>query len=296
MKQQLGRSPLPIAFAKVTSGSARVLAYHGVPDLASFSQHLDVLLEDFTILSLPELESCLRAGDGPPPRSVVITFDDGDRSVYEHALPLLERAGVPAAVFVVTDLVDSTMPFWWDAATHHFTAGRRTGVIAAANPAELVQAMKSVPDEERRRALRELEDVGTPLHQPQLTSEELRQLAASGIAIGNHTHTHPCLDRCDQPTTRFEIERSHERLTEILGEAPTSFAYPNGNLDSDTELLLKEFGYRTAFLFDHRIQPMPANPLRLSRLRIDADAEVDTFRLLVSGLHSFVHHRILRRR
>lgn len=34
---------------------------------------------------------------------VVLTFDDGFRSVREHGLPILQRYGFPATVFVVTD-------------------------------------------------------------------------------------------------------------------------------------------------------------------------------------------------
>src|SRR6185503_3039819 len=34
-----------------------------------------------------------------------ITFDDGYSDVYEYAYPTLKRKGIPAAVFVVTDLV-----------------------------------------------------------------------------------------------------------------------------------------------------------------------------------------------
>lgn len=40
-----------------------------------------------------------------PRRTVAITFDDGDRSVYEHAFPVLERYGFTATFFVVTSKV-----------------------------------------------------------------------------------------------------------------------------------------------------------------------------------------------
>ena len=43
-------------------------------------------------------------------RSRQITFDDGYQDVYENALPVLKRKGIPAAMFVVTDLVGR--PFW----------------------------------------------------------------------------------------------------------------------------------------------------------------------------------------
>ena len=40
-----------------------------------------------------------------PKGGFVLTFDDGFRGVREHALPVLERYGWPATVFLVTDLI-----------------------------------------------------------------------------------------------------------------------------------------------------------------------------------------------
>ena len=40
-----------------------------------------------------------------PPRPVVITFDDGYRSNYEIAFPLLQRFGFPATIFLVSGLL-----------------------------------------------------------------------------------------------------------------------------------------------------------------------------------------------
>ena len=46
-----------------------------------------------------------------PERAALITFDDGYRSVRELALPLLERVGYPAVLFVPTDFVGRTNLF-----------------------------------------------------------------------------------------------------------------------------------------------------------------------------------------
>jgi peptidoglycan/xylan/chitin deacetylase (PgdA/CDA1 family) len=47
-----------------------------------------------------------REGRGElPPKPIVITFDDGDRSVFEHAWPILDRYGFTATFFVVTSKV-----------------------------------------------------------------------------------------------------------------------------------------------------------------------------------------------
>ncbi len=45
-----------------------------------------------------------------PPRTVVLTFDDGFATVYTEAYPLLGDLGVPASVFVNTAYLDSDAP------------------------------------------------------------------------------------------------------------------------------------------------------------------------------------------
>lgn len=45
-------------------------------------------------------------GDGElPPRGVVLSFDDGYRNFREHALPVLQHYGFPAAVYMISGLV-----------------------------------------------------------------------------------------------------------------------------------------------------------------------------------------------
>jgi|SRR5215470_15913506 len=47
----------------------------------------------------------LENGDPLPENAFALTFDDGFKSVREHALPLLERLHWPFAVFLVSDLI-----------------------------------------------------------------------------------------------------------------------------------------------------------------------------------------------
>jgi peptidoglycan/xylan/chitin deacetylase (PgdA/CDA1 family) len=51
-------------------------------------------------------------GEGTlPERAALVTFDDGYRSVLEHALPVLQRLEFPAVLFVPTAYVASTNEF-----------------------------------------------------------------------------------------------------------------------------------------------------------------------------------------
>jgi peptidoglycan/xylan/chitin deacetylase (PgdA/CDA1 family) len=123
----------------------------------------------------------------------------------------------------------------------------------------------------------------------QLSVEDLRALQ-SGIAIRNHTWSHPCLSRCDDDTCRDEIERSHTMLLGALGHHPEAFAYPDGDRDPRAAAILEELGYRAAFLFDHRLSPnSPGDRMSVSRLRVDSTTTLDRFRTIVSGLHPTVH-------
>lgn len=49
--------------------------------------------------------------EGLPEQTALITFDDGQRSVREVALPVLERFGYPAVLFMPTDFVGLTNTF-----------------------------------------------------------------------------------------------------------------------------------------------------------------------------------------
>src|SRR4030095_15717696 len=54
----------------------------------------------YRTLSLPKLVDCLRRGIPFPEHFFAITFDDGYQSVYEHAVPVLQRYGFSATVFL----------------------------------------------------------------------------------------------------------------------------------------------------------------------------------------------------
>ncbi len=47
-----------------------------------------------------------------PPKPIAITFDDGYRNFFTHALPVLERHGMTSTVFIVTELIGKTNE--WD--------------------------------------------------------------------------------------------------------------------------------------------------------------------------------------
>jgi peptidoglycan/xylan/chitin deacetylase (PgdA/CDA1 family) len=87
-----------------------ILTYHGVGDGGSpleipralFAAHLDAIAKSGAIVqTVAEVARPSKAS--APPHGVVITFDDGFRSVAREAAPLLAERGFCATVFCVAD-------------------------------------------------------------------------------------------------------------------------------------------------------------------------------------------------
>lgn len=97
-----------------------VLQYHHIADdtpaatslsPALFKQHMDYLEENsFNIVSIEALPELLESGKPLPDRSVIITFDDGYRSVYDAAYPVLKKKGWPFTVFINSKPHDEKNP------------------------------------------------------------------------------------------------------------------------------------------------------------------------------------------
>jgi peptidoglycan/xylan/chitin deacetylase (PgdA/CDA1 family) len=101
-----------------------VLRYHnlssGEPNKMTvsqdmFEQQMRLLKEKgYRVISLDQFFDFLEFKTPLPPKSVVITIDDGRRSMYEIAFPILKKYGYPAALFIYTDAVmDTSQTLSW---------------------------------------------------------------------------------------------------------------------------------------------------------------------------------------
>jgi len=108
--------PVSVPTAEPARPGATVLIYHrfGEEDLPTtniaadrFEEQLAFLRDNgYRVLALRDLAARLLQGEPLPDRSVVITIDDGYRSVYEVAWPLLRKYGFPFTVFVYVEATD----------------------------------------------------------------------------------------------------------------------------------------------------------------------------------------------
>lgn len=99
-----------------------ILTFHSIDDkgsVISYSpRHFALLLEALAERNIPVLDLDTLLAPGAR-QGVAITFDDGMRSVYRQALPVLRDHAVPAHLFLATGAVDSATPWPPDAPDGH---------------------------------------------------------------------------------------------------------------------------------------------------------------------------------
>jgi peptidoglycan/xylan/chitin deacetylase (PgdA/CDA1 family) len=102
----------------------------------------------YHVITADELVAFLEYRQGLPKKSVLITMDDGYRSVYNIAYPILKEFGYTATLFVYTDFVGvSKMAITWDQLKEMKADGFMIGSHTIAH-SDLTQPQEGEPEPE----------------------------------------------------------------------------------------------------------------------------------------------------
>jgi len=241
-------------------------------DCDEFSRQIKWLKNNTLILSENELLDCYKNGTFISPESrapcVIITFDDGYRDNYSLAYPIMKQYGVPAFLFVATQMIQSRKLAWWDIIAYlikhctkpFITVGGRQFSLAIPRKeviAFFLQRMKQEPHEQTQYLLTELSEsceVALPdaLLQDKeiLTWEELREMARHQIAIGSHSHSHRVMSTIGIGEQKEEMVLSKQIIEANIGRAVHSISYPVGELryiTAETFAIAESSGYLLGF-------------------------------------------------
>ena len=124
IKRLLGRTIFESHLdALLLRNSAVIVTFHRVLDteqpegltvgVGLFEEYCRFFKRHFNVVSLANLVDKLEEG-GHLNRELAITFDDGYRDNFEYAAPVLEKLGLPATFFIVTQWIGTDVVPWWD--------------------------------------------------------------------------------------------------------------------------------------------------------------------------------------
>jgi peptidoglycan/xylan/chitin deacetylase (PgdA/CDA1 family) len=100
--------------------------------------------------------------------------------------------------------------------------------------------------------------------------EEIRALAAAGVAIGSHTRHHRRLTQLGPAEREVELLGSLAELREHVPGAAAVIAYPNGDHDETVCRATEEAGYEAAFTTEKGRNDAATDPYRLRRVSVHA--------------------------
>jgi peptidoglycan/xylan/chitin deacetylase (PgdA/CDA1 family) len=104
--------------------------------------------------------------------------------------------------------------------------------------------------------------------EPVASWEEIRGLAAAGVAIGSHTRHHRRLSRLGAAEREVELVGSLAELREQVPDAIAVIAYPNGDHDDDVCAATAAAGYELAFTTEKGRNDADTDPYRLRRVSV----------------------------
>jgi len=223
-----------------------------VPPVTFDKQMAFLSSNGFNVITIEQLVDYKERNIQPPPKTVIITFDDGYRDNYLNALPILEKYGFKGSLFVVTDYIGSNKIFPW------LEFGRKALTHSRQN---------------RRYWL-------------PLSREEIAEMSAHGACFGSHTKTHPYLTDLDESSAMEELVGSRECLEEMLQKPVRCFCYPFGDVNKMVRQWTEAAGYCAALTtIEEGSNTLKSDFLKLKRRQINPQDSLAKFVRKVEGAY-----------
>jgi peptidoglycan/xylan/chitin deacetylase (PgdA/CDA1 family) len=275
---RLHRRAVVLMYHRVLPDGADTFSHSGIivtPE--TFDRQMAFLARHFRTLTQTQFRQELAASKFGR-RACLVTFDDGWWDNLKYALPVLERHGIPAIVFVATGFIGTVNTFWQERLTRLLClavtydgidpelardagldglTGRSSDRIQM-QAREFVTSLKPQAPEVSQQliqrlqaALRDKQEAMNLGADRFMTWDELRALHQSGlVTIGSHAHSHTRLTTLGYKGARLEFETSRRELARNgIASDVIACAYPNGDVNDSVEAAATDarfaLGFRT---------------------------------------------------
>jgi peptidoglycan/xylan/chitin deacetylase (PgdA/CDA1 family) len=285
-------------------------------------RHLRLLKAHFNVVAPEDALAWIEKRGDLPPRAVLLTCDDGLLNCLTEMLPVLNEAGLRCLFFATGASAGMTRRMLWYEDLFLTFLQAQTGKFGICAEGITIEGEFGSPNERRALwwiAVKKLSNIEPEareafvftarekfglkpareiLQSPEqlrrfglMTVDELRDLAAAGMTIGAHTHSHPMLSQAPSALAYAEIAGSRSSLESALGSRVWAFAYPFGDSQSVTPEVLampREAGFTAAFLNFGGGLGVPLPRYALPRLHVTSGMRTSEFEAHISGFYAWL--------
>ncbi len=212
---------LPVVmYHQLTKSESRAGKY--ILTVEQFERDLQFLKKyGYKSLSVSQLLDFADGKNDIPEKSIMLTFDDGYETVYEYALPLLEKYGFNAVVFVVGALAD----YYTEIDDHNLNY--------------------SYLNWDQIKELSENKIIDIQSHSFDLHKN-----------TGNRSGMKKKKGETFEQYSEFlyeDVSKMKERMIAAVGYEPSAIAYPFGSYSEESAGILKKSGIKIAFTCEERV-------------------------------------------
>ena len=308
-RQRLDQSAAVLMYHRVLRPGQIALSFSHpgiIVALESFEAQMAFLKKRFRLLSIDEFEFYYRGQKRLPPRSCLITFDDGWIDNFENAAPVLEKHAIPSLIFLSVDFIGTKKRFWQERFRSALTAlhpnkARYEGAIEAMDLeaafknrfvqirhysedlfhealSNSISDLKSQPVGRIEDNIETLEMAMNPNEKRKLGDSDfinwqmVSEMCSKDVFdFGSHGCSHQLMTSPDTDLRR-ETAESKKTIEDRLGSTITSFSYPNGSYNQDCIQAVRASGYRLAFSTNFGLADTSTSPFEINRINIHQSA------------------------
>lgn len=256
-----------------------VIVFHRIPSKDWFRNALITIGNIYRFIPIEEIESYYYH-EKKINNCAHISFDDGDKTVYENAFPVLKEMSVPASLFVSPKIIRDRNNYWFQNVSDFddIIIKRIVCELKECNYEQIekyskMSILKSLKIEDILRVIEtyRIRQNISGNYNHNLTEDNLMEIHYSNLVkIGAHSLNHPVLGNEIDKISEKEIIESVRMLSQMLNSEIRYFAYPNGGtLELDYGIrelkILKENSIKLAFSSKYDFFSKKNNPLAIPR-------------------------------
>ena len=242
----------------------RCVNYHDTPkiDEDQFEKHLIWIKQNFENCNLMQLRDLIYTGKWNHNKpGIIISFDDGLKSNFDIAAPLLEKYG-----FTGWFMIPVTFPKM-DIKTQH--------IFAATS-----------------KILHSVKDIKEPIS---MSWDNIKELEKRGHIITCHTMNHKWLsDKLVDDEFNEEIILSKKEMEFELGHEVTGFTWVGGNESAYSKRayeFIKKAGYKEVFCTNSEVIKYYSNNHFLERSNLNSNNSLNLVRLVLGGIYDLKYKK-----
>lgn len=250
-----------------------IISFHSISNNVDFSKLMKKINEYAEPIDITELKVMIEHKKKNVGKCH-ITFDDGDITFYNNALPVMKKLNIPFSLFISPKVVVEEKNYWFqDLYQIEKKIGKNRLNELIYNQTNGNIDLKNLRISKILSIIRNIKEIESIEKVPfqNLNIDQLIYINSLELSnIGPHTLNHPILANESSITSNYEITESVNKLSSILGKNIDTFAYPNGLIKydfSEREInILRKNKIKLAFTTMPGFFGIGTNPLMIPRI------------------------------